>query len=320
MSSLITKVNNEKWVFSDFFGLQSTNTTTASYATDDLCKQCQYNDPLVDNAAISITDTPILDESKYIPDNITNNKKSKKKKKKTEKKSKCIVQFSNVELILFSRCVGASVIPSSGGWPLGLGQERLSIETFKLDDYETLKIQSNYHMNNITSKTSTGKASSELDILELDERLKLLNLVQHKVDVVDSDANLLNQEVEAIQKSRKIDKGCQCKPIKIDKLSIPRLKCELLKSGCEESSIKDLNKTQLSKKLRDILSGKNCQICVDTSCPCVQNEHNCNAAVCECLKKSVKESSCSNPFGKFICDSNRIQMCREKHIGVKSHR
>lgn len=316
MSSLITKLNNDKWVFCDFFSLKNTVITTAAYVVDDICK---CSDEVIDNASIAI-DLKTPDENKNVPSDIkiTSSKKPKKKKKKAIIKSKCVVQFSEVELILFNRCVGASVIPSAGGWPLGLGQERLSVETFKLDDYETMKSQSlDFRKNSNKSTILTGKACAELDVLELEERLKLLNLVQHKVDVVDSDVNILNQEVEAIQKSRKIDKGCQCKPIKVDKLSIPKLKCELLKAGHDESSIMGLNKAQLGKMLRDCLSGKTCQICVDITCPCVQEEHNCNAAVCECLKKSIKmESSCSNPFGQFTCDSIRIQKYREKYICV----
>jgi hypothetical protein len=304
-----------KWVFADFFYLNNNIIHDSSLISN---KENKPDDPTELSKTLSNVNLNNVE-------NIT--KKSKKKPKKRNKKPKneTQVRFSEVEISFFQRDVAFSSIPSSGSWPLGMAMSRESVEVYKLDEYETIMAQSKHKRNhdehkhnNHENPINTDIAKDEVDIIELESRMSMFPNMSELVE--DSNIRLFNQEVDMIQKSRKSDKGCNCKPLKVDKLSIPKLKSELIKAGLNSNEINDLNKNQLIKKLKDHLKGRSCQICIDITCPCFTEEHNCNASICDCLKKATKmETSCSNPFGKFICDVVRVQSYRDKYI-VKQER
>jgi hypothetical protein len=80
-----------------------------------------------------------------------NGKRRKRKKKKRKGKSCRRVNFGSVSVLEFGRCLGTDVVPSNGGWPLGMTMstitdsstssdvDRITEESILIDDYETKK-------------------------------------------------------------------------------------------------------------------------------------------------------------------------------------
>jgi hypothetical protein len=80
-----------------------------------------------------------------------NGKRRKRKKKKRKGKSSRRVNFGSVSVLEFGRCLGTDVVPSDGGWPLGMTMstiqdsstssdvDRITEESISIDDYETEK-------------------------------------------------------------------------------------------------------------------------------------------------------------------------------------
>ena len=306
----IKKLGKEKWVFADFFFLNSNNSDNDKNNNLEIDEHDESKELLQTVSDISLS-------TENNENNLSSTKSAKKKTRKKNKKQKRTVRFGTVEVSIFLRDIAFSSIPSSGSWPLGMSYVRDTVDIYSLQEFETINTQSKHsqthdHKNHHHDDETTLSEKDELDTVELESRIARFSGIVEIVD--DSSVRVLNQEVDSIQKSRKSDKGCNCKPLKIDKLSVQKLKLELTKAGYK-NEINDLNKTQLTKKLKDLLKGKSCQICTDSTCPCVMEEHNCNASICDCLKKVSKtEICCYNPFGRFICDPVRIQTYRDKYL------
>jgi hypothetical protein len=64
-------------------------------------------------------------------------RKSKRKRNKRKKKVNKRVQFDNVEIRAFDRCLGTHVVPADGGWPLGISNQVVQQETLPLESFET---------------------------------------------------------------------------------------------------------------------------------------------------------------------------------------
>jgi len=66
--------------------------------------------------------------------------------------------------------------------------------------------------------------------------------------------------------------GCSCKPVKIDKLSVGKIKSELSLHGhligLAREDVDKLTKAELTSKMREVL--KNCPMCVASNCECVK--------------------------------------------------
>ena len=311
----IKKLGKEKWVFADFFFLNNNNTTSTNNNSNN--DNSSKNSIEVDehDELLQIVSDISLTANENNEHNLSSTKSSKKKMRKKNKKQKRAVRFGTVEISVFLRDIAFSSVPSLGSWPLGMSYQRDSVEIYSLLEYETSSAESKHsqthdHKSHNHDETALSE-KDELDTVEVESRMARFSGIVELVD--DSCVRLVNHEIDSIQKSRKSDKGCSCKPLKIDKLSVQKLKSELHKANIND--INDLNKTQLTKKLKDVLKGRSCQICTDSTCPCVLEEHNCNASICDCLRKVSKtEICCSNPFGRFICDPVRIQTYREKYL------
>lgn len=153
-----------------------------------------------------------------------------------------------------------------------------------------------------------------------DERIALLT--SSTVDIVHDPASNVNpltevnNEIKTL-KSHRADSGCTCKHVKIDKLSIAKLRAELISNGhlvCYEGTLEDvekLSKTELTKKVKDVL--KVCVLCVTNDCLCVQAGIPCSAQLCGCLRNGHhpgQAQSCANPNGMDLYDPERVKEYR----------
>lgn len=95
----------------------------------------------------------------------------------------------------------------------------------------------------------------------------------------------LIKDLKEIQISRESSgNGCSCKPMKVEKLSVSKMKTELVASG--QYDLKDvdkLSKADLIAKLRDVV--RDCVMCTSNSCSCVMMGLPCSAqSQCGCLR------------------------------------
>ena len=117
--------------------------------------------------------------------------------------------------------------------------------------------------------------------------------------------------------SRATAGACTCKPLKVDKLSVAKLKQELTSLGANDTEVSGLGKNELMASLRDRL--KDCALCRDNNCICVQEGIECRSDTCECLRHGARagHKSCANPFGAFIFDLNVIQEHRRSVLSAQ---
>ncbi len=126
----------------------------------------------------------------------------------------------------------------------------------------------------------------------------------------------LNRELRNIRESRDQHMGCSCRPIKIDKLSVVKMKTELMSNhGFEQPTVEDMSKSELASTLKGSL--KDCPLCTTNNCICVQLEIECRADTCECLRRREIQS-CANPYGTAIFDSAAVSEYRAKYLGKAS--
>lgn len=117
----------------------------------------------------------------------------------------------------------------------------------------------------------------------------------------------LNRDIQTIRASRDMT-GCSCKALKLDKLSVVKMKNELRRAGTEgDEEIEKLSKADLIDRVRDVL--KHCMMCTENNCECVQLQVPCSAEVCGCLKHGKK---CANPEGSVCFDAKRVSEFRKK--------
>jgi Cysteine/serine-rich nuclear protein N-terminus len=96
-----------------------------------------------DNESISGDDGPCEDQQTTYKSASRKRKKRKKKKKKqpftATPLTKHSVSFGAVSVHSFERCLGGTVVPGDGGWPLGLGDAASSKELVSVDEFESSK-------------------------------------------------------------------------------------------------------------------------------------------------------------------------------------
>ena len=91
----------------------------------------------------------------------------------------------------------------------------------------------------------------------------------------------LNRDLRNIRATRDTT-GCNCKALKADKLSVIKMKTELSTHGylvgiCGKTAIDNLSKTELLSAVKDVL--KQCVLCTENNCECVQLGVPCSAEV-----------------------------------------
>ena len=127
----------------------------------------------------------------------------------------------------------------------------------------------------------------------------------------------INNEIRVIKNMRG-ESGCSCKHTKVDKLSVSKLKSELL-NNCHLSAVQQLSKDDIDKlskpelinKVKDTL--RYCVMCVDNDCACVQQGVQCSSQLCSCLRSGYhpgESQSCANPEGRDLYDVMRVRKYR----------
>ena len=121
----------------------------------------------------------------------------------------------------------------------------------------------------------------------------------------------LNKELSSIRHCREASMGCKCRPIKIDKLSVVKMKAELAENKgilCKPIEVESLSKMELTSLLKEKL--KACPLCVESNCACVQIGIECRADTCECLRRTGGPQYCANPLGSTGFDSSAVHQYR----------
>lgn len=201
------------------------------------------------------------------PSNRKLKKKEYSRRRKERSKSvgdigNAAISFGFVEEIYFKRHIGYDAVPTSGCYPLGFSMhadESCSRSVISVDEHVNrkqaellLKAQSlpiaQRALVSMTSKCDKEDGTLKLETRQFDyksglknplfevydevSRINLLGFNDGKATIAPEDsANIvreLNNEVIAIRSSR-LRNGCSCKPLKIDKLSVAKMKSELLR-------------------------------------------------------------------------------------------
>jgi hypothetical protein len=144
----------------------------------------------------------------------------------------------------------------------------------------------------------------------------------------------VNKELETIRQSRD-QSGCNCKPMKVDKLSFGKIK-SLLSARCSDiglaaDQINTLTKPEANDWMRKLI--KICPICVAGGCSCISLEMECSAELCGCLRRigssgsrcnrsdsvdsteadgsQIPDNRCGNGFGQAIFDPDVVDQYRK---------
>lgn len=157
---------------------------------------------------------------------------------------------------------------------------------------------------------------------EENHRIRLLKSLPITENHTENSQHLLqdvNKELKSIISERGTS-GCSCKHIKVDKLSVTKMKAELLSHGSKiqymgsSKDIDALSKAELSSLVREVV--KHCSLCIDNSCECVALGIPCSAQLCGCMRgghgKAGHAQSCENPSGKDQFDGDRVSEYRRR--------
>jgi hypothetical protein len=124
----------------------------------------------------------------------------------------------------------------------------------------------------------------------------------------------LNRDLKALRISREASMGCTCRPVKLDKLSVVKMKTELTsRFAVSPAEAEGMNKAALASTLKAAL--KNCPLCVDNNCECVQLGVDCRADTCECLRRRDQQA-CANPNGTVVFDIEAIKAHRKRLVAA----
>ena len=124
-----------------------------------------------------------------------------------------------------------------------------------------------------------------------------------------------NKELKLIRSTR-METGCSCKPLKIDKLSVIKMKAELISMDCSSSAVEKLTKSELTSLLREKIG--NCILCTNNNCFCVQMGLPCTADSCGCLRNTNCRKTCGNINGQRIYDSDEVNAYRCQFLPANS--
>jgi len=262
--------------------------------------------------------------------------------------SKCRVKWGNAINILFERDLSASAVPNSGAFPLGLGKECERVERSVDDQCSIMQadlIQRAREQGIDTHFVGRARASSVSEEYEgggrvgfsplesrqydyrsdknklfsplsEEERIVILGQDPSKFEVCqDCSLSEFNTSVKAIRLTRD-DSGCTCRAVKLDKLSVVKMKARLEEMneqvGMNSAQINALSKAQLITILKEAL--KDCPMCITNDCICIQMGVSCTAEVCACLKRGIssdgKRQECLNPNGQDIFNVDKVNEYR----------
>ena len=124
----------------------------------------------------------------------------------------------------------------------------------------------------------------------------------------------LNKELKSIRTNRE-QIGCSCKPVKLDKLSVVKMKQELIAAGTPGKELENLGKGELTSRLKEFLT--TCRLCIDNQCSCVLSDLPCSAETCSCLKggnRPEQQQPCANPNGRHVFDPELVHQYRSQYI------
>ena len=127
-----------------------------------------------------------------------------------------------------------------------------------------------------------------------------------------------NKELKHIRTTR-METGCSCRPLKLDKLSVVKMKAELRNLQVSAEEVEKLSKNDLSAMLKDKL--QSCRLCIDNNCLCVQMGIGCSAESCGCLKGGIRMSSaqaCGNVNGRRVYNSETVNIHRMQYLPADS--
>jgi hypothetical protein len=284
-------------------------------------------------------DTNKVIESEELPEIMDESPKANHKRKKRAKKNarnkeiECKadrkVRWGHVQEFLFSRGLSWTSIPSNGSYPLGL-EEYQGEHSYSLDlpycaptsqPKDSMiqtrggkKKRSISNVNNTINDSSFSQSSEPSQFGSLNEKDRLAILKgesvpssHHNSKDVTSDKNYLNEvnrEIKKIRESR-AHIGCDCKPIKVEKLNVTKLKAEITQrksilrkiassSGAQAGDVDNLNldkmkKVELMKTLKEIL--KECKLCVSNNCECFRAGIPCSTLACGCIRNTSAAGS-----------------------------
>ena len=124
----------------------------------------------------------------------------------------------------------------------------------------------------------------------------------------------ITRELKKIRDARD-QSGCSCKPVKVDKLSMGKIKSELNSHGhligvsAEDTEM--LSKADLTLKMKELL--RCCPMCVTNNCECVAQGIGCFAEVCGCIgKRGTHSQACANELGQISFDPDAVHDYRAK--------
>lgn len=285
----------------------------------------------------------------------TKPKKLKKKKNKDAFGTRAI-HWGSVEVISFPRTVGYHCVPNKGLHPLGLCMDAVSKESLTIDEYqlnydsdllarsnnlfikskarksfditsETLHVDKKFETRQFDYKSGSINPLFQATIEE--ERIILLGNIRERSgsfsELVPPEISDSNREIKSIRSSRD-NTGCSCRPVKLDKLSVSKMKSELFIHGhsvgiTDKDEIEKLSKADLTSKLRDAL--KFCELCVTNNCECVQYGIPCSAETCGCLRGAHHQGqklACHNSYGQLIFNPDEVKTYRQKILaGNNNH-
>jgi len=256
------------------------------------------------------------------------------------------IKWGEVEQVSFSRQIGYSVVPHKGSFPLGLGHEE-SREIYSVDTFTSMRQgELEERAQSIKSILQSTICHPVLETRQFDYRSGVTNPLFHSITEEERVVLLgvdalkprsrensqdfsnesysahpiadLKRELEAIR-SHRDETGCSCKPVKLDKLSVQKLKSELMTNGHligmteqDLEEIGQMSKPNLMAKVREVL--KFCYLCVTNGCECVAAGIECSAEVCGCLRKAGGGSgqTCGNPNGQYKFDSEKVRQYRKQ--------
>ena len=122
----------------------------------------------------------------------------------------------------------------------------------------------------------------------------------------------LNKELRNIRTTRSEETGCNCKPLKIDKLSVVKMRSEISLLGVPDEELDTLtSKAEVTAKLKDLLV--HCVLCEANNCLCVRLGLECRSDTCECLRHGARSGhkSCANPNGTTIFNPSQVNEYRK---------
>lgn len=213
-------------------------------------------------------------------------RKKRQKRKKNQKSSNSLkVHWGEVREIYFSRELSHDTVPSSGLFPLGLGEFE-SEYCFSLPNLAQFPVKTRNSREETTNNEITSLLSMQ-PILEKDR----LQLLKGQSSVASSRvASDINRDIKQIRESRECS-GCLCKPLKVDKLNVAKLKAEItarksLWAG--EIFPEKMKKSELVQSLKGLL--RNCELCVSNECECFRFQIPCSMLACGCIRGPVNSA------------------------------